>query len=349
MKRYLFFVQLAYAFPILRPLQKEIRKRGGEAAWYLEEGCPDLLSPDEKRLRTFEEVEAYNPLAVFAPGNYIYSFFPGIKVSVFHGYPINKRADKNDDHFAIRGWFDIYCTQGPSSTGPFRKLEERYRYFKVYETGWCKTDSFVQQMAEPKTPAKRPVIMYATTFTKGITSVYDMVPVIDRLAAEKPWDWIITIHPKLEDPALVAAYEDLARRHSNIDFRKYQNSPALLQKADVMLSDSSSIILEFMLFNKPVVTYRNTHPGPQLMDVTALEEIGGALEKALERPEDLMQNIKDFMDFHEAHKDGRNSARILDAVDDFVCNYQGRIKKKPLNLIRKIKTRYRLRYFKKIF
>ena len=65
----------------------------------------------------------YQPIAVFAPGNYIYDFFPGVKVSLFHGYPINKRGDEKDDHFSVRGWFDVYCTQGETSTLPFKELE----------------------------------------------------------------------------------------------------------------------------------------------------------------------------------------------------------------------------------
>ena len=112
-KRYLLFASLSYSYPILRPLQEEIRRRGDDVAWFLEDSCPDLLKADEKRLNTIDEVMQYNPIAIFAPGNYIYDFFPGIKVQVFHGYPINKRNDKVDDHFKLRGWFDIYCRSLP--------------------------------------------------------------------------------------------------------------------------------------------------------------------------------------------------------------------------------------------
>ena len=74
----------------------------------MEGECPDLLKPDEIRLHTINDVVEYNPLAIFACGNIIYHFLPGIKVSVFHGYPIGKRGEKSsakDDHFSIRGWF----------------------------------------------------------------------------------------------------------------------------------------------------------------------------------------------------------------------------------------------------
>ena len=78
MKRYLLYVTLPYAYSILRPLEHEIRRRGGEAAWFVEEGCPVVLEEGEVRLGTIREAVAYNPVAVFAPGNYIPDFIPGI-------------------------------------------------------------------------------------------------------------------------------------------------------------------------------------------------------------------------------------------------------------------------------
>ena len=66
-KKYLLFATLPYAFPILRTLQAEILRRGGEPAWFLEEGCPDLLVSGERRLMTPQEVVAFDPIAVFSP------------------------------------------------------------------------------------------------------------------------------------------------------------------------------------------------------------------------------------------------------------------------------------------
>lgn len=345
-KHYLFFASLTYAYSILRPLQDEIRRRGDVAAWYLEDSCPDLLAPDELRLKTFDEVFRFNPIAVFVPGNWVYDFFPGVKVEVFHGYPMKKRIEKIDDHFTLRGWFDIYCTQGESSTPYFTFLEQKHRYFKIYETGWPKVDAFFDPALPPEPHRDKPTILYAPTFTKGISSAWDMPDVIEQLARTKDWNWIITFHPKLDDVALKQRYAEMGKKYSNIDFRLVNKGLETFRESDALLCDSSSLIVEYMMLHKPVVTFRNTHPGPFLLDVHRKEEVGPALEKALTRPASLMKEIEQYTSYHERHRDGRNSARILEAVDDFILHYQGRIKRKPLNLFRKLRLRWELKYFK---
>lgn len=343
-KRYLFFVSVAYSYPILRPLQKEILRRGDEAAWFIEPQCADLLEAGEKRLCSISEVEEYRPMAVFAPGNYIYDFFPGIKVCVFHGFPINKRGDTKDDHFSIRGWFDIYCTQGKTSTEPFRRLEAKYGFFKVYETGWCKADSFAERRNFGR-KNERPVIFYSSTFTKSVTSAPALWKTIKSLAETKDWDWILSFHPKFSDVETLDRYRELASTHANVVFHEGGVVDAdLLDRADVMLSDSSSVIVEFMMLNKPVVTFRNTMPGPHLVNVQNEDEVERAIEFALARPEELMNAVSDFVHNHEAYLDGKASARVLDAVDDFDTHYKGHLKRKPLNLVRKVKLRLKLGY-----
>ena len=351
MKKYLMFVSLPYAYPIMRPLQREIRRRGDEAAWFIEEGCPDMLEPGERRLTSIAEVENYAPLAVFAPGNHIPDFFPGVKVQLFHGYPINKRNDRHDDHFTIRGWFDIYCTQGPSSTLPFRRQEQRYGSFRVYETGWTKADDYFSPRMQQPPQNARPVILYSTTFTRSLTSTPYLADEIERLAAQRDWEWIFMFHPKLNDSEILDRYARIAAAHDNVTFLGTTFDFEALRRADVMLCDSSSIILEFMFLRRPVVTFRNSHPGPYLLDIGRPEELGPALERALSRPEELMRAIDTYTAEHEPHRDGRCSARVLDAVDDFLTRGRIGLKRHPLNLVRKIKLRRKMGYppFKRLF
>jgi len=345
-KHYLFFASLAYAYSILRPLQEEIRRRGGVAAWYLEDSCPDMLEEGEIRLKTFDEVFKFNPIAVFAPGDWVYDFFPGVKVEVFHGYPIYKRGKKTETHFRIRGWFDLYCTQGETSTSPYKVEEARHGFFKVYETGWCKVDAFFRE-GKQASRHDRPVILYSTTFTKGITSAPCLLDTIGHIARTRDWEWILSFHPKFDDEAVLAAYRELAASCPNVTFHEGGVvDAALLDSADVLLSDASSVIVEFMLLDKPVVTFRNTVPGKHLLDVTEPDAVEGAVAEALQRPEALMEQVRTYAHKHEGHRDGKNSVRVLDAVDDFIAHHQGHLKPKPLNLFRKLKLRWKLKYFK---
>ncbi len=393
MKKYVFFCEVEYSYPILRPLQDEIRRRGDEVCWFLEKDCPDKLREDERQLPAIRDVIAYKPLAIFSAGNYIYDFFPGVKVKVFHGYPVNKRNLPTDNHFRLRGWYDLLCTSGPNSTLPFQLLSDEYGYFKVYETGWVKADLYARAMQKAEAlrdarqkadgGASKPVseqqgagagstneearhantetrhantetvsdsrakkshrILFGSTFSKNITCAPVMAPVIEQMAKQKPWRWLLTLHPLMPEDVR-QQYLELAARYPNVEYKE-SVTPEDMMQTDVLLCDSSSIIVEYMLLNKPVVTYRNTQPGPHLLNVTNLEDIPAAIETALLRPEKQMTAIKEYIAPREAHLDGHNCERVLDAVDDFVLRWQGNLKPKPRNLFRKLKLRLRVGYF----
>lgn len=341
MKRYLFFVSVSYAYSILRPLQDEIRRRGDDVAWYFESPCDQYLRPEEKQLKTIREVMEYNPIAVFVPGNHVYDFFPGIKVELFHGLLPNKRPD-NDSHFRIRGWFDLYCTRGEMSTPRYKELEKKYGFFKVVETGWCKLDACVPLPVSAK-KEDIPTILYASTFSPKITSTPFLYEELEKLIQKKGWKWLITFHPKM-DTGILERYKQL-EKYANVTYCETDDNVELLRKADVLLCDTSSIIQEFLWFDKPAVTFRNTCPGDYLIDVNEPEQIEAAIEKALTRPDELMQNIRAYMNKLHPYRDGKSSARVLDAVDDFIANYKGKLRSKPLNLWRRLKIRWQAHYF----
>lgn len=357
-KRYLFYVAHSYAYAILFPIEEEIARRGGESAWFVEQECPVDPLGDRRRIEDFDEIERFDPIAVFAPGNYIPDFFPGVKVELFHGYPINKRADRHDDHFTIRDWFDLYCTQGPSSTIPFEEIAQKLGTFRVRETGWAKSDSYIRaaesEAAQKATAAGepgRPTILYSSTFTRSLTSTTILAEEVERMVASGRWNWIFMFHPKLDDEQVLGHYRSLAERYDNARYYGNTFNMKAMTDADVMLCDSSSIIMEFMLLDKPVVTFRNSMPGAHLLDVAEVQAAEPALEKALTRPEELMANLRAWRDHHEAHRDGQCAARVLDAVDELIADGGAKcLKTKPLNLVRKLKLRKKLGYplFKKL-
>lgn len=347
MKKYLFFVNQPYSYSILRPLQEEIRKRGDDVAWFVA-GCTAApLRPDEKHLKTVAEVMDYNAIATFVPGDWVPYFFPGIKVEVFHGMARNKRGHSREDesdHYRIRGWFDLYCTHAERDTAKFRELAEKHRHFSVAHTGWPKLDPLLSKAARGKRKredGELPVVFYASTFSRSVTSAPDLVGKIAELSRSGRWKFIVTLHPKM-DPEVVEQYRSLAGE--NLRFvESDEDLLPILPEADVMLCDTSSIMFEFMFLDRPVVTYRTKMPGPYLIDVQEVEEIEKGLVVALDRPEELMLATRKLCSELHSYSDGKSSSRVLDAVDHFLKKECHKLETKPLNLVRKIKVRSRLK------
>ena len=336
-KKYLLYGSERYALAILRPLQDAIRARGGEAAWFFDgPGASDLI--EGERLLGVREVRAWRPDAVLTPGNHLPHFFPGVKVEVFHGFDAGKPR-----HIYIRGFFDLYCTTGPRDTAQFQALADELGHFSVAETGWPKLDPFMREIAGPLPAVRKPpVILYHSTFSPSWSAAETLYPEVERLSRDGRWKWIVTFHPKM-GAETVAKFKALQNAH--LRFAEDDNILDLFPQADVMCSDTSSALNEFLLTGKPVVTFRNRRPGPQLIDIQDASEFEPAIERALSRPAELMQAIRNYADAIHPYRDGHSSERVLDAIDAFILAGGRNRRPKPRNLWRKLKLRRRIGYW----
>jgi CDP-glycerol glycerophosphotransferase (TagB/SpsB family) len=336
-KRYLLYGSERYALAILRPLQEAIRARGGEAAWFFDgPGAEDLI--EGERLLDVAGVRAWKPDAVLTPGNHLPHFFPGVKVEVFHGFDAGKPR-----HIYIRGFFDLYCTTGPRDTAQFQALGDQLGHFAVTETGWPKLDPFMREIAGPLPPVRRPpVILYHSTFSPSWSAAETLYEEVKRLSRDGRWHWIITFHPKM-NPETVARFKAL--QNDYLRFAENDNILELFPQVDMMCSDTSSALNEFLLTGKPVVTFKNRRPGPQLIDIDDAKDFEPAIARALARPAELMQAIADYGDAIHPRRDGRSSERVLDAIDAFLARGGRNRRRKPLNLWRKLKLRRRIGYW----
>ena len=338
--RFLFYINHAYAIPIGKPLQEEILKRDYDVRWFSGMESPKKLFPENGELvANVEDAIAYDPHFVLAITDTVPDFFPGIKVQVFHGFPANKR--KGTDQFTIRGFFDLYCTQGPSSTGPFKEQQKKYQTFEVVETGWSKMDPLFPL---EKNQNDKPVILISSTFTKSYSLALkdEVVKEIERLSKSGKYHFMAVLHPKLGRET-VAKFKSL--ENENFKFYDTTDLIPLFKKADIMFSDTTSAIIEFLLQRKPVVTFKNNMPGPYLIDIDSVDEIEPAFDRALTYPEDLISEIDKFAKFSQPFSDGNSSARVIDACINFLKSDRSHLKRKPLNLIRKYKIRKQLNYW----
>jgi len=323
--------------------------RGDNVAWFLDGVSADFLPSNSTLLTSIDDVKKFNPCAVFVPGNWVPDFFPGIKVQVFHGFNVHKRAGSSQDHFRIRGWFDLYCTQGPDTTGPFQTLASKHGFFKVIETGWPKLDPLfnndVSDELRQQIGSDKPVVLYASTFSPAMTSAPVLYEHIKKISQNSQWHWLLTLHPKTPRQ-LVSQYQSL--ESANVTFKHSDEGVLpLLKTADVMLCDTSSIMLEFLVQQKPVVTFKSEIRGPQFINIERPEDMEKALSEAFSRPDSLMREIEKYTNHIHPYRDGKSSLRVLKAVDEFIENDElSRLKKKPFNLGRKIQIRQKMKYYR---
>jgi hypothetical protein len=346
--RALFYLEQNYGYAILRPLQAEILRRGGEVRWFLvgDEINAAYLATSETALASMQEVKRWQPDAVFVPGNTVPRFIPGLKVEVFHGFAAGKSYGGSEDaHFAIRPCFDLYCTHGPSNTGRFKELATELGYFEVVETGWPMLDPLFSPIADNpyvKSSDGRPTVLFCSTFSRRYSCAETLYDAVRRLKSGGRYRWLVQFHPKMAADT-VARYRELA--DENLQFIETDDVIPLLQAGDIMLCDTSSILMMFLLLGRPVVAFLNQNPGPHLINISEPGELEQALEAGLAADAERDARIRAYGEQINPYRDGRSSARVLDSVEEILERGLQVRRRRPRNLVRELKMRRQLNYW----
>ena len=338
-KNYLFYIEHDYSYEILRPLQKEIQKQGDHVCWFLVvKQINNHLSQAEHELKTVEEVIEYDPQACFVPGNTIPNFIPGLKVQVFHSLEWKKKTT-----FRIRDCFDLYCTHGPSTTNTFNILKQKHQHFDVIETGWPKTDALFEAIPVNFPEARGPIILYAPTFSPKLTSAAELYDSIKKLSKQQSWFWIIKFHPKM-NPKLVDQYRKIEGK--NLKIIEQDSIAPLLKSAELMVSDTSSVIGEFALLKKPTITLNNAMPDDYIINISNHTELESAINAVLADKTAIFKEVAEYAKQLHPYYDGQSSQRVLKAVTSMSEKNLDYLKPKPKNIFRHIKMRMKLNYWK---
>lgn len=323
------------------PLDKEIRKRGYEVKWFADEAETKALFPKEIAiLESVQNMVGYQPDIVLTITDNVPDFVSGLKVQIFHGFNPDKRGVNH--HFNVRGFFDLYCTQGPSTTRGFLREKEKHPHFEVIETGWSKMDTLFP--LEDRKGSGKPTIFMASTFSHRLSLALkdDVFEEIKRLSETGKYHFDMVLHPKLPE-ATKQKWQKLDGE--NFTYHNTTDMNPLFQKADIMLSDTTSAIQEFMLTRKPIVTIDHHRPNKALINVTNPQKIEEKIDYALKYPEEVIQEMDKIAKENHPHTDGKSSARVVDACLALLHKDKSGLKKKPLNLIRRYKIRKKLKYF----
>lgn len=340
--RFLIHVSYAYGIPIGRPLVRELERQGHQYRWFTDvEATGRRFTESDPVLHHPRDVTDYDPHIILSASNTVPDFFPGLKVQLFHGFSIHKR-DAAKGHFRTRGLFDLYCTHGPSTTEPFQELAQQHRHFAVRETGWSKVDPLFP--LPPSAQNEPACILVSSTFTPRLSLVHDsqMMDELYRLTRSDRFRWLLIAHP-LMNPSVVEGLKALQK--DNVTFHDTTDLTPIFQQADIMVSDTTSVIPEFLLQKKPVISFKNTTPREHLINISVATELEQAIETALAPSDELLMHIDRYLAHMHPYTDGHSSRRVIDTCIDYLHSDKSQLKPKPLNLFRKLKIRKSLGYW----
>ena len=347
MAEYLLFATERYALPILGPLASALQAAGHGVSSLFVAGAAGATLPAPVRPVDVRAAVALRPRAVFSAANTVPTFVSGAKAQLFHGFNVEKRADHRG-HFRVRGLFDLYCTQGPLTTAPFEAMAREQGHFAVVETGWPKLDPlFRDEDAEARAlrlrASGRPVVMFASTFTERLSAAPHLADAIAAEIARGDRFWILTLHPKCA-PDLFARYRALAG--DSAVFVETEQLIAAQRAADVLVADTTSVVSEFAVQRKPVVTFRNRAPKPHMIDFDDPARLGEHLARAFAPDDTLREAIAAYADAIHPWRDGRSSQRVLEATEALQRGELGSLRRKPLaGWWRSLKLRRELGYW----
>jgi len=303
--------------------------------------------PAPVRMVGLEAAVALRPAAVLCAMDWIPPFLGGSKVQLFHGFNTSKHSDSRG-HFRIRNLFDLYCTQGPATTVPFKALADQMGHFAVVETGWSKLDPLFRDdggaAQRMRAPARgKPVAMFASTFTERVSAAPHLHDAIAREIARGDRYWLLTLHPKCS-PELFARYRALACE--NAAFVEPEALVTAQRAADVLLSDTTSVVPEFAVQHKPVVTFRHRVPEPYMLDFSEPDQLPQMLDRAFAPTAEHMAEIARYANWIHPYRDGHSSERVVKAVEDLRSGALGVLKPKPFSAkLRSLQIRNRLKYW----
>ena len=346
MPDYLLFATERYALPILQPLADALIAQGHGVHALFVDGAAGATLEGDVRTVDLRAAVALRPRAVFSAANWVPPFIAGAKVQVFHGFNVEKREDGRG-HFRVRGLFDLYCTQGPLTTAPFRKLAKELGYFAVVETGWPKLDPLFGPEDAVTRDFKarangRPIVMFASTFTERLSAAPHLYDTIAAQIAKGERYWLLTLHPKCP-PELFARYRALAG--DNALFFETEQLMSAQRAADVLVADTTSVVSEFAVQRKPVVTLRNRAAKPHMLDFDRPNWLPMMLDRAFAADDGLLDAIAAYADGIHPWRDGQSSQRVIAATEDLLAGRLGALKSKPANWFRRLQIRKEMGYW----
>lgn len=198
-------------------------------------------------------------------------------------------------------------------------------YFEDHDVGDLKSRFFSRYGV----CGDKKIILYAPTFRdeEKFNNVFDYLN-LERFNEELGDEYILALrlHPKIRD----FYRADISAKGQYIDCSDYPLEQELMLISDILITDYSSIMIEFAMLDKPVVfftydfdsymanergfyfDFKSTVPGPIVYD-------SNQLINTIKNKEFSEDKSSEFVKTQFDEIDGRSSERVV----DFLLNYEG--------------------------
>ena len=314
------FCMNPYSFGILEPVMQVLKEKKYEFIWFVRTAILEKFPYQDQRFTSkIEDLVRFNSDAIFVPGNEVPYYLRGVKTQVFHGLAGEKKG-----HFRIRNYFDLYLTQGPYFTKWFSEAAAKHKDFSVVETGWPKLDVYGKELHKydtdkqtllKKSKAKK-IILYAPTFSPSLTSASHLFTQIEKLAKSKEYLILIKFHD-LMAADLIDSYKKLSMSFENVLFIEERNIIKYLLISDLMISDTSSVVYEFLLLDKPVITFKNNSLAIKWDNQLLFKGLVNRVAENLLEDPFKQQRLEILKEYHP-YTDGNSAKRMVDAVEKYI-------------------------------
>lgn len=325
MIRVAFFPALRFHEPILSPVCRQLEGR-----------ARTLLTGNRRAIVTF------GPHVVVMAASTHLEYFrhhlpSAFVVNVRHGL-IGKRGIRRLPPRATARRFDAVCIGDDLRRAHYERVGARPETF--WDTGYPQIDPLFRRDPAPALPLDpaRSTLLYAPTWNLGLTSAAMLGDrLVDLVRAESPGlNVIIKPHPVIGDwrPRWMARWARMAATHRGVHLvtETHADIVPYMLASDVLLSDASSAIFEFLALDRPIVLFTNPlHAADPAWleediawlwrdvghEVHAIDEIPGAVAQALRDPGARRDRRRHYAEIlFGRFTDGRNAERIAERLLD---------------------------------